>query len=145
MTHDPAEAEVVGYVIRGPGEYKGPSYYFGKDAEELKQKYFEGFNPVYKVVRMDSPAAVGVSMVTREQIENIVKLYCNVPHAGMVDKLLALLNGRRERVWCKEPCREIQWWNDKGGGWRYSDSNIVLPETMFCHLCGAKRPHANEG
>lgn len=48
-------AEVMGYVIRHPGLEKTdeftPVYIFGRDPNDLKEKFFEGFNPVMECRR----------------------------------------------------------------------------------------------
>ena len=45
--------EIFGYVIRHPGEPGEMRYIIGADPEELKRKYYEGFNPVCALVRLD--------------------------------------------------------------------------------------------
>lgn len=45
--------EIFGYVIRHPGEPSQMRYIIG-DPEELKKLYYEGFNPVCALVRLDT-------------------------------------------------------------------------------------------
>ena len=45
--------KIEGYIIRQPGADQNPLYCFGKDPEKLKESYYEGFNPVYAMVRVD--------------------------------------------------------------------------------------------
>lgn len=49
------EGELIGYIIRSPGKDSTPMdpfvYAMGDNPDELKRKYYEGFNPVFKVVR----------------------------------------------------------------------------------------------
>lgn len=45
--------EIRGYVIRHPGETGEMRYILGQDPEELKAKWYEGFNPVFAIVDLD--------------------------------------------------------------------------------------------
>lgn len=44
--------EIFGYVIRHPGEESDMRYIIG-DPEKLKRNYYEVFNPVCALVRLD--------------------------------------------------------------------------------------------
>lgn len=46
--------EILGYVIRHPSESGVMRYCYGDDPEQLKAKYYEGFNPVMAIVRLDT-------------------------------------------------------------------------------------------
>ena len=45
--------ESVGFIIRHPGAESDPKYCFGNDPKALEEKWFEGFNPVYEIFKIE--------------------------------------------------------------------------------------------
>lgn len=58
--------EIWGYVIRHPGEGGPLRYIFGDSPQELEEKYYEGFNPVCALVRLDKGRLFDPDALTEE-------------------------------------------------------------------------------
>lgn len=72
--------KIIGYVIRHPGVDKTDdhphTFIFGTDPKELKEKYYEGFNPVYecrelrRYKRTNESSKTSVGFYIREEGES---------------------------------------------------------------------------